>query len=103
MPFVRVHALSRISCRAPPCGGPPLAARDYSRAVDLYEHQGKELFRRFGIAVPDGRVATTPSEARAAAAELGGAVVVKAQVLTGGRGKAGGVQVAADQTEAEGK
>jgi succinyl-CoA synthetase beta subunit len=103
MPFARVHAPSRISCPATPCGGPPLAARDYSRAVDLYEHQGKELFRRFGIAVPDGRVATTAAEARAAAEALGGAVVVKAQVLTGGRGKAGGVQVAADPAEAEAK
>src|SRR4051794_29615627 len=69
--------------------------------VDLYEHQGKELFARFGIPVSDGRVARTPEEARAAAAELGGTVVVKAQVLTGGRGKAGGVKLAADPDEAE--
>jgi succinyl-CoA synthetase beta subunit len=69
--------------------------------LDLYEYQGKELFRRAGIPVSDGRVATTPEEARAAAEELGGAVVVKAQVLTGGRGKAGGVKLAADPDEAE--
>jgi succinyl-CoA synthetase beta subunit len=69
--------------------------------LDLYEYQGKELFRRAGIAVSDGRLATTPEEARAAAAELGGPVVVKAQVLTGGRGKAGGVKLAADPDEAE--
>jgi succinyl-CoA synthetase beta subunit len=62
--------------------------------VDLYEYQGKELFRRFGIPVSDGRVASTPDEARAAAEELGGQVVVKAQVLTGGRGKAGGIKLA---------
>ena len=49
--------------------------------VDLYEYQGKELFRRFGIPVSEGRLATTPEEARAAAEELGGQVVVKAQVL----------------------
>jgi succinyl-CoA synthetase beta subunit len=71
--------------------------------VDLYEYQGKELFRRFGIPVSDGRLATTPAEARAAAEELGGQVVVKAQVLTGGRGKAGGVKVAEDSDDAEGK
>jgi succinyl-CoA synthetase beta subunit len=71
--------------------------------VDLYEYQGKELFRRFGIPVSEGRLATTPQEARAAAQELGGQVVVKAQVLTGGRGKAGGVKLAADGADAERK
>jgi succinyl-CoA synthetase beta subunit len=69
--------------------------------VDLYEYQGKELFKRFGIPVSEGRLATTPEEARAAAAELGGQVVVKAQVLTGGRGKAGGVKLADDPADAE--
>jgi succinyl-CoA synthetase beta subunit len=69
--------------------------------VDLYEYQGKELFRRFGIPVSDGRLATTPEEARAAAEALGGQVVVKAQVLTGGRGKAGGVKLADDPGDAE--
>jgi succinyl-CoA synthetase beta subunit len=68
--------------------------------VDLYEYQGKELFRRFGIPVSDGRVASTPQEARTAAEELGGQVVVKAQVLTGGRGKAGGIKLAAGPDEA---
>jgi succinyl-CoA synthetase beta subunit len=71
--------------------------------VDLYEYQGKELFRRFGIPVSDGRLATTPAEARAAAEELGGQVVVKAQVLTGGRGKAGGVKLAEGPDDAEQK
>jgi succinyl-CoA synthetase beta subunit len=71
--------------------------------VDLYEYQGKELFRRFGIPVSEGRLATTPQEARAAAQELGGPVVVKAQVLTGGRGKAGGVKLADDPADAERK
>src|SRR5262249_31128096 len=69
--------------------------------MDLYEHQGKELFARFGIPISQGRVASTPEEARAAAAELDGEVVVKAQVLTGGRGKAGGVRLAAGPDEAE--
>jgi len=71
--------------------------------MDLYEHQGKELFRRFGIPVSDGRLATTAEEARRAADALGGPVVVKAQVLTGGRGKAGGIKLAADSLEAEQK
>jgi succinyl-CoA synthetase beta subunit len=71
--------------------------------VDLYEYQGKQLFARFDIPVSEGRLATTPAEARAAAEELGGQVVVKAQVLTGGRGKAGGVKLAQDPAEAEAK
>jgi succinyl-CoA synthetase beta subunit len=69
--------------------------------MDLYEYQGKELFKRFGIPVSEGRVADTPEAARAAAEELGGQVVVKAQVLTGGRGKAGGIKLAAGPDEAE--
>jgi succinyl-CoA synthetase beta subunit len=71
--------------------------------VDLYEYQGKDLFRRVGIPVSEGRLATTPEEAREAAEELGGPVVVKAQVLTGGRGKAGGVKLADDPADAEAK
>ncbi len=71
--------------------------------MDLYEYQGKELFRRFGIPASEGRLATSPGEARAAAAELGGPVVVKAQVLTGGRGKAGGIKLADDPVDAEEK
>src|SRR4051794_240166 len=69
--------------------------------MDLYEYQGKELFRRFGIPVSEGRLVETPEDALAAADELGGPVVVKAQVLTGGRGKAGGVKLAQTPEEAE--
>jgi succinyl-CoA synthetase beta subunit len=69
--------------------------------VDLYEYQGKQLFARFGIPVSEGRVAASAEEARAAAEELGGQVVVKAQVLTGGRGKAGGIKLVATPAEAE--
>ena len=69
--------------------------------MDLYEYQGKELFARYGIPVSEGRLAMSPGEARAAAEELGGAVVVKAQVLTGGRGKAGGIKLASSPDEAE--
>jgi succinyl-CoA synthetase beta subunit len=69
--------------------------------VDLYEYQGKELFRRFGIPTSEGRLARTPAEERAAAGEIGAEVVVKAQVQTGGRGKAGGVKLAKGAKEAE--
>ncbi|MGH3035481.1 MAG: ADP-forming succinate--CoA ligase subunit beta [Gaiellaceae bacterium] len=69
--------------------------------MDLYEYQGKQLFARFGIPVSEGRLVTTPEEARAAAEELGGQMVVKAQVLTGGRGKAGGIKLADTPEEAE--
>ena len=69
--------------------------------MDLYEYQGKELFQSFGIPVSEGRLATTADEAGAAAQELGGGrVVVKAQVLTGGRGKAGGIKLAEGPDEA---
>ncbi len=71
--------------------------------MDLYEYQGKQLFARFGIPVSEGRLATSAEEARAAAQEIGGTVVVKAQVLTGGRGKAGGVKLADDPADAEAK
>ena len=69
--------------------------------MDLYEYQGKQLFARYGIPVSEGKLATSPEEARAAAEDLGGSVVVKAQVLTGGRGKAGGIKLADTAEEAE--
>jgi succinyl-CoA synthetase beta subunit len=69
--------------------------------LDLHEFQGKELFSRFGIPVSEGRLARTREEACAAAEELGGTVVVKAQVLTGGRGKAGGIKLAETPEDAE--
>ena len=71
--------------------------------MDLYEYQGKELFRRYGIPVSQGRLVLTPQEAHQAAVELGSPVVVKAQVLTGGRGKAGGVKLATSPADAEEK
>jgi succinyl-CoA synthetase beta subunit len=69
--------------------------------VDLYEYQGKQLFARFGIPVPDGVVVETPAQARSAAEQLRSRVVVKAQVLVGGRGKAGGIRLAETPDEAE--
>ena len=73
--------------------------------MDLYEYQAKDLFAAHGVPVLPGKVADTPDDARAVAEELGQTVVVKAQVKTGGRGKAGGVKLADDpadtQTKAE--
>src|SRR5205823_2687550 len=72
--------------------------------MDLYEYQGKQLFRKFGIPVSDGELVADASDAARATRELGGGpVVVKAQVLTGGRGKAGGVKLADDPGDAEQK
>ncbi|MFE7326992.1 ADP-forming succinate--CoA ligase subunit beta [Streptomyces sp. NPDC057565] len=69
--------------------------------MDLYEHQARQLFAEHGIAVPQAEVIESAAEAKAAAGRLGGRVVVKAQVKTGGRGKAGGVKLAADPAAAE--
>jgi succinyl-CoA synthetase beta subunit len=68
--------------------------------VDLFEFQAKQLFRKFGVPVSLGEVATTPDEAEAIAERLGGVTVVKAQVKIGGRGKAGGVKVAKTPADA---
>jgi succinyl-CoA synthetase beta subunit len=69
--------------------------------MDLLEYQGKQLFAKHGVPVPEGRPASTVEEAVAAGEELGYPVVVKAQVLIGGRGKAGGVKLAKDKAELE--
>jgi succinyl-CoA synthetase beta subunit len=69
--------------------------------MDLYEHQARGLFEEHGILVPRAEVTDSPKEARELARRFGGRVVVKAQVKTGGRGKAGGVRLAADPAAAE--
>jgi succinyl-CoA synthetase beta subunit len=69
--------------------------------VDLLEYQGKQLFAKYGISVPQGKRVVTPQEAREATEDLGAPVVVKAQVQIGGRGKAGGIKIAKDADEAE--
>ncbi|TRO60841.1 ADP-forming succinate--CoA ligase subunit beta [Streptomyces sp. IB201691-2A2] len=69
--------------------------------MDLFEHQARELFEEHGILVPRAEVTDSPKEAREIARRLGGRVVVKAQVKTGGRGKAGGVKLAADPAATE--
>jgi succinyl-CoA synthetase beta subunit len=69
--------------------------------MKLHEYQSKQIFAKYGIPIPKGRVAATAAEARHIAEELGGRVVIKSQVLVGGRGKAGGIKVAKDPAEAE--
>jgi len=68
--------------------------------VNLHEYQAKDIFRKFGIPIPPGEVATTPEQAAELARKYGGTVVVKAQVHAGGRGKAGGVKLAKSPEEA---
>ena len=69
--------------------------------MKLQEYQSKHVLAQYGIPVPQGEIATTPAEARAIAERLGGTVVIKAQVLVGGRGKAGGIKLASSLGEAE--
>jgi len=69
--------------------------------MKLHEYQAKQLFARYGIPVPKGEVASKPSEARTIAEKLNKPVAIKAQVLVGGRGKAGGIKVANSPDEAE--
>lgn len=67
----------------------------------LHEYQSKSLFAKYGIPIPKGRIASSASEAKQISEELGGKVVIKSQVLVGGRGKAGGIRLAKSNKEAE--
>jgi len=69
--------------------------------LKLHEYQSKRTFAKYGVPIPEGDIATTPAQARAIAEKIGGPVVVKSQVLVGGRGKAGGVKLAKNAIEAE--
>jgi succinyl-CoA synthetase beta subunit len=69
--------------------------------VNIHEYQAKEILRGVGVPIPPGEIATTPTQAEAIAKKYGGTVVVKAQVHAGGRGKAGGVKLAKNATEAK--
>ena len=69
--------------------------------MKLHEYQSKQLFAKYGIPIPKGEIATTPEDARRIARDLGRRVVIKSQVLVGGRGKAGGVKLANTPDEAE--
>jgi succinyl-CoA synthetase beta subunit len=78
----------------------PRATRAFGERVNIHEYQAKEIFRKYGIPIPPGEVATTPEEAEAIARKFATTVVVKAQVHAGGRGKAGGVKLARTPEEA---
>ena len=69
--------------------------------MKLHEYQSKRIFAEYGVPIPRGDIATSPAEARDIAKQTGGAVVIKSQVLVGGRGKAGGIKLARDPDEAE--
>ena len=69
--------------------------------MNIHEYQAKEIFRKYGIPIPPGEVATTPQEAEAIARKFGTTVVIKAQVHAGGRGKAGGVKLAKTPADAK--
>jgi succinyl-CoA synthetase beta subunit len=69
--------------------------------MKLHEYQSKRIFAKYGVPIPNGDVATSPAQAQEIAKHLGGPVVIKSQVLVGGRGKAGGIKVAKDANEAE--
>lgn len=69
--------------------------------MKLHEYQSKRIFAKYGVPIPSGDVATTPTEVQEIAKRLGGPVVIKSQVLVGGRGKAGGIKVAKDANQAE--
>src|SRR5688572_6419503 len=89
----------------PGCGPGPgsdslAPRRSPARSMDLLEYQGKQLFAKHGVAVPSGEVANTPDEAVAAAERIGYPAAIKAQVLIGGRGKAGGIKIAQNAEEA---
>ncbi len=71
--------------------------------MKLHEYQAKRIFAQYGIPIPRGEVATSPTQARDIAQRLGKPVVIKAQVLVGGRGKAGGIKLARTPDEAEAK
>src|SRR5690606_31449507 len=95
-------------CKAVPCKPGVFTnhsgvCRQETEVVDLYEYQAKDLFVAHGVPVLPGAVASTPEEAQAAAEKLGAQVVVKSQVKTGGRGKAGGVKLAENPAEAKEK
>src|SRR5690606_16650676 len=109
--FVRsAHRLDHVQARAPlgltrtphHFAHTPRACDPKRTQMDLFEYQARDMFEKHGVPVLPGIVATSPLEARAAAEQLGGGtVVVKAQVKTGGRGKAGGVKVVHSPADAE--
>src|SRR5581483_4996266 len=93
-------ANARVPASAPHADRFPSARRSTEPAMKIHEYQAKAILAEFGVPVPQGRVAGSPDEARQIAQELGGKVVVKAQIHAGGRGKGGGVKLANSADEA---
>jgi succinyl-CoA synthetase beta subunit len=91
---------SRVGCSPHPSERASAIDPHQEICVKLQEYRSKEILARHGVPLATGETATTPDEARAAAERIGGPVVIKAQVLVGGRGKAGGVKLAATPDEA---
>src|ERR1700686_3072342 len=97
MTNLRARQFNATSARFPACG---VRCDKSPRSIKVHEYQAKEILRRYGVPTPRGIVAENADEARAAAKELGGRVVVKAQIHAGGRGKGGGGKLAKDADEA---
>src|SRR6202790_2586572 len=97
---MRCRTLSQVSIQFPERATPKPSPQTDSEPMDLFEYQAKELFAKHDVPTTPGRVTTSPEEARAIAAEIGKPVMVKAQVKTDGREKAGGVKYAATPDDA---
>src|ERR1700733_14482634 len=97
---MRCRTLPQVSIKFPARATRKQSPQTDSEPMDLFEYQAKELFAKHNVPTTPGRVTTSPEEARAIAAEIGRPVMVKAQVKTGGRGKAGGVKYAATPDDA---
>src|SRR3984893_5395258 len=97
---MRCRTLPQVSIKFPERATRKQSPQTDSEPMDLFEYQAKELFAKHNVPTTPGRVTTSPEEARAIAAEIGRHVMVKAQVKTGGRGKAGGVKYAATPDDA---
>src|ERR1700724_244233 len=97
---MRCRTLPQVSIKFPERATRKQSPQTDSEPMDLFEYQAKELFAKHNVPTTPGRVTTSPEEARAIAAEIGRPVMVKAQVKTGGRGKAGGVKYAATPDDA---
>src|SRR6266576_3379695 len=94
---LRARQFNATFARSPACG---VRCDKTRRPMKVHEYQAKEILRRYGVPTPRGIVVDTPDDARQAAKELGGRVVVKAQIHAGGRGKGGGVKLAKNADEA---
>ena len=102
MEMVHEPSAPAFPLTAPVLAFRPLPSHFPGTPVNIHEYQAKEILKRFGVAVPSGRMAETPEDARRVAEDLGGEVfAVKAQIHAGGRGKGGGIKIARSPEEVE--